>query len=50
MYANFIKKAALGSPGFDTILKVIAAFGLTLRAEAAHADDSTARGSDAANR
>ena len=31
------------SPGFDTILKVIAALGLTLHAEAVHAHNSTAQ-------
>ncbi len=38
------------SPGFDTILKVIAALGLTLHAEAAHAHNSTAQRGGAGNR
>jgi probable addiction module antidote protein len=38
------------SPGFDTILKVIAALGLTLHAEAAHTNKSTAQRGGAAKR
>src|SRR5271157_4480867 len=38
------------SPGFDTILKVAAALGLTLRAEAAHTSDPAAGRDGPANR
>ena len=38
------------SPGFNTILKAIAALGLTLHAEAAHTNNSTAQRGSAANR
>jgi hypothetical protein len=50
--AESLYKALSGerSPGFDTILKVIAALGLTLHAEAAHTNNSTAQRGSAANR
>ena len=38
------------SPGFDTIMKVIAALGLTLHAEAVHTNNSTAQRSGPAKR
>jgi probable addiction module antidote protein len=38
------------SPGFDTIIKVIAALGLTLHAEAAHTNNATAQRGGAAKR
>jgi len=38
------------SPGFDTILKVIGALGLTLRAELIHTTNSTAQRGGPANR
>jgi probable addiction module antidote protein len=38
------------SPGFDTVLKVIGALGLGLRAEVAHTGNSTAQRGGTANR
>ena len=45
-----IRRSQGREPGFDTILKVIAALGLTLHAEAAHAHNSTAQRGGAGNR